>query len=425
MLGWRGRIAGELHRRLYILRPRRTLIRLACLVAMVLGQGRGWRPKGLRPSTHPTRSRIDVRTVRSAVAASATLSNPQTEAVGDLRVIDHDVTLVGIDRVAWNERFIGLHVLGRRPELLDFEDVLVVPEHRALYDASGHLIAASVRRVQDRPQMPTFDAPPRIDVPLSAMSHPGHLLYAGTLWQHFGHFLVEGVARLWPLLTQDFDGVLCDRENPLVAATFREPVLQRLFPSVSGPRYACRAVRIRRVSVPEPTWVYWGDALASHTEVLHQTVSEHLVVPDRLSDQPVYFTRQYLPGFRRMASQEATLTDELARRGVLVVAPERLPIVEQLELVLAHGVIIGLTGSALHAGLFAAGTDRLTVHLTDSVNLVQPNFPVQDAVTRIPAAYIGCYREDPESPKGGADRDVLLEPAAAIAGLETLGILGC
>jgi capsular polysaccharide biosynthesis protein len=93
---------------------------------------------------------------------------------------------------------------------------------------------------------------------------------------------------------------------------------------------------------------------------------------------------------------------------------------EQIRAILRHRVVIGLDGSALHASLFASGVDRLHIYLVDPAGLPQPSFPVQDVLTGIPAAYIGCYGPDPTSTKGGADRDVVMNVPQALRHLREL-----
>lgn len=404
--------------------PHPLVIRVACVVAG-LRRFEGARPRGMHG-----RHRILIHP-NSGPASNSAISVRSENPRGSVEVrnvatplASHPFTLVDIDPAAWRSRFGDRVIREGSPQSLELEDVYVFPQHRALYDGNGILIPASVRPVTGRRQMPTFDAPRSVDIPGTVAEHRGHLLYAGTLHQHFGHFLVEGIARLWPLavaseISTSFDGVLCDRENPLLTARFRRPVLDWVFHGSDAPRFACRPMRIRKVTIPEPTWVYWGDAHRRHVTI-PRAVAERLGTDIRPTDQPLYLTRQFLPGFRRGAQEEALLTSELEQHGVCVLAPERLPIVEQIRAILRHRVVIGLDGSALHASLFASGAERLNVYLVDPSGLPQPSFPVQDALTGIPAAYIGCCRPDPTSSKGGADRDVVLDVPQALRHLREL-----
>jgi capsular polysaccharide biosynthesis protein len=414
MFSW---LAARLRALAFSLEPQPIIVVLACLVAAGRRFG-GVRPRGLRSPRRPCNPLLDVTSKSHAVIVSDRRGSPVT---------GHAVTLIDIDPIAWEARFGARKIREGNPALLEVEDAYVFPQHRALYDANGDLIASSVRPVTGRRQMPTFAAPASVVIPRDPVEYPGHLLYASTLHQHFGHFLVEGISRLWPLSAEGtsrgrFDAVLCDRENPFLGATFRRPVLDLLFPRPAAPRFACRPTRVRRVSIPEPTWVYWGDAHQRHVDIPRR-VAEHLGSDIQGTDQPLYLTREHLPGFRRVARSEALLTNELRRHGVRVLAPERLSMTEQIRAVLQHRVVIGLVGSALHATLFAAGSERLTVYLVDPAELPQPTFPVQDALTGIPAAYIGCYRADTESSKGGADRDVVLDASHALSSLQRLGLL--
>jgi capsular polysaccharide biosynthesis protein len=404
--------------------PHPFIVGVACVVAS-LRRFEGTRPRGVCDL------RRTVRHPKGGLATTGAVSVRSRDALGGVEVqniatplASYPFTLINVDPAAWQSRFGDRVIREGPPRLLELEDVFVFPQHRALYDGSGSLIPASVRPVTGRRQMPTFDAPRSMHIPGTVAEHRGHLMYAGTLHQHFGHFLVEGISRLWPLAASpdssaSFDGVLCDRENPLLNARFRRPVLDWVFAGREVPRFACRPMRIRKVTIPEPTWVYWGDAYRRHVTI-PRAVAECLGSDVRPTDQPLYLTRQFLPGFRRGAQEEARLASELEQLGVRVLAPERLPITEQIRAILRHKVVIGLDGSALHSSLFASGPERLQIYLVDPSGLPQPSFPVQDALTGIPAAYIGCYRPDPTSSKGGADRDVVLDVPQALRHLGEL-----
>jgi capsular polysaccharide biosynthesis protein len=62
---------------------------------------------------------------------------------------------------------------------------------------------------------------------------------------------------------------------------------------------------------------------------------------------------------RTTPERDAELDEVFAAAGYDVVAPETLPLDDQLELVATAGELAGLTGSALHLAAFAPGTTRV------------------------------------------------------------------
>ena len=99
----------------------------------------------VRPRALPTRRRGTVRLrpreasapdgTAPAVATSARPPAPAPAAAPAERPVGHDARLIGLDRARWGARLTGLSVLAAAPALEVHHDVLVVPEHRALYDA--------------------------------------------------------------------------------------------------------------------------------------------------------------------------------------------------------------------------------------------------------------------------------------------------
>jgi capsular polysaccharide biosynthesis protein len=72
----------------------------------------------------------------------------------------------------------------------------------------------------------------------------------------------------------------------------------------------------------------------------------------------VYLTRRQLEirnprDRRKVVNNEADVESLFSRRGFTIVAPEKLPLHEQIALVGGAGQIAGLKGSALHMSLFS------------------------------------------------------------------------
>lgn len=77
----------------------------------------------------------------------------------------------------------------------------------------------------------------------------------------------------------------------------------------------------------------------------------------------IYLTRRQLgdAGGRHQVINEEEIERWFQDRGFIVVAPERMPLEQQIELVRNAAVLAGLDGSALHLSVFATPSTQVIV----------------------------------------------------------------
>jgi Glycosyltransferase 61 len=177
------------------------------------------------------------------------------------------------------------------------------------------------------------------------------VVWAGQLYSHYGHFLCEGVARLWPLLP---GAPLADRRAVFVAPR-RSPGFVHEWLGAFGvdilelPVHG--AVRFTRMLVPEPAWRLnaW---VAPEVVSMHRHVRDRLTIPDAPMREVLWASRSALDADRR-AFDEGLLEVILARR-VEIIEPESLTLVEQIALIENSQALAGIVGSAFHTLLLCA-----------------------------------------------------------------------
>lgn len=345
----------------------------------------------------------------------------QYVARADARVADQNPILIGLEKRRWSAKLTGASVRGGLPGLTTLQDVVVMPRFRAVFDQRGHLIDASLRRRSGRTQLSGFKAPCEVKLPrfMPTVSEP--ILYVGTLHRHFGHFLLEGMARLWPLLHTQMS-LLSDVERRTAPVFHRHESLAALNLRPADLLFAPYPTRVTRLLLPEPSYEYGSSAFWLHRAVFG-IISERLAKPTVQSSQPVYFTREYLPSSLRTARAEQRLTQELARHGFRIVSPERLSFSEQVRVAREHATIVGLTGSALHLALFSPPGTGTTVHLVAKDSSVRSDYPLVDTLMGRQGVYIACTTKDPRFQRAGNDGALTLDVDAALSGLEDIGLL--
>lgn len=202
---------------------------------------------------------------------------------------------------------------------------------------------------------------------------------------HYGHWLTEGVARLWVLLpsTDEMPG---DRRQVITSArvtSLKERVRPWLKPRSCHWRAGLRAFRLQAdrftvtsrparvasITVPEPSMRIEESLHPAHLRVCRE-IGGHIVARrgcPAVSRQAVYLSRAGLTrhGLRSYAGEEE-LEVELQRLGVHVVRPESLSLRHQVALFTTHTTFIGTWGSAFHSLLLRQDNDAATcVYLVD------------------------------------------------------------
>lgn len=268
--------------------------------------------------------------------------------------------------------------------------------------------------------------PERVEVPSDIPRIERPLIYLGTFaWNFWGHFLTEGLSRVWCLRhcheLADLRGIYFTRAGdlpwlPHIAAFLGHGDLDpaRFMPCETP-------LRLREVHVPQPSMVNRHHAFTDHPES-HAIVARRIVGsgPVKRSDQPIYISRRRLPELHRKIVGEDRLEDLLMRAGVRIVCPEQMPFEEQIGLFVSHRIFIGTIGSAFHSLLFAPGdgTSKMIVLSDPTINA---NYRIVDELRRIDADYICCLSVDATSRK--IDPDRILNLDVALHHLKRLGIL--
>jgi Glycosyltransferase 61 len=194
--------------------------------------------------------------------------------------------------------------------------------------------------------------------PREAKRHlAGTWLFGGVLWDHFGHMLCEGTARLWALEgRRDIAGVLY---FPQPADNAR--VCAKGFAAMAGllglPEVTVleEPVTVDVLVVPEQGFGS-GDLMLGRPET-------RSFLRNRLSrgrgggrTRRLYLSRSGQPRRRGMILGEAGLEALFAAQGYEVVQPERMSLAAQLEMYQDASHVVGTEGSAFHLLALAGPT---------------------------------------------------------------------
>jgi capsular polysaccharide biosynthesis protein len=310
------------------------------------------------------------------------------------------------------------------PTITAVESAIFIPGHDCLYDSAGTRIREScllrgpgleevARRTQER-----IEVPSRLDIQGSDM------IFGGWLPPHWGHFLTEGIARLWVVRRHRHLSGL-----PLLFTTAIADIapIKRFFIAADIPAAAIthfsKPTSIKRIHMPSASFRNRGTAHPIHLDLPH-AVARQLRTEARprwrTSSQPIYLSRTRLRGQRRFRNEEM-LEQHLASRGILAVYPEHLSFADQVRLVNEHDIFVGCWGSAFHNLAFRVEPTSAETHVICEA-VVNPNFMMFDDLIGIRANYVQGARVAPN------EEDVptsarILDLEAVISHLSQCGLI--
>lgn len=204
----------------------------------------------------------------------------------------------------------------------------------------------------------------------AARTMPGTYLYGGVLRNHFGHFLVESIGRLWGLDHADADlkgivfnpyyGRFPGTEHP--NETYEEKTFIKEFfelLNINAPRIFPAGIwQFEKLIVPGQLMMNTAyEGLGGHP-VLREFLSKRLKsslgpIPDN-PRQSIYVSRGNVAATLNIFLQEEVIENNLRKNGYEIIYPETLNLRDQLDVYRNSCRIIFAEGSAGHLIALAA-----------------------------------------------------------------------
>jgi capsular polysaccharide biosynthesis protein len=245
------------------------------------------------------------------------------------------------------------------------QNALIVPTQEGRNLPSGVFCAdgtfcATSRTQLSGPRLSDIPEPPRDDDTLETL--PGRHLFGGIARQHFGHFLVETIARLWALdhLDRAPESILFvpmyDRKPTKLFGRQLAALLQILIGDIPAVPVLDPA-RVGTLLVPSQGvgHLSWSTGTPEFRRFVRARLESGFVAngPEKL-----YISRARLDGDDKLVDHEADIEEIMASAGYTIFHPERYSITQQIEHYLAAKMLVGADGSAFHlaAHLLQPGT---------------------------------------------------------------------
>ena len=228
---------------------------------------------------------------------------------------------------------------------------MVIPETgtpdlaHGVFDGDGVFVPLSRARLSRNriSGVPPYRAP--------TAQRDGTYLYCGLSHDHFGHFLLESLTRIWALdhLDMAIDGLVLPARK---GKRMGPPLPKRLARALARfcgdlPLYVLdQPTRIQRLILPAPGF--------GHGPWLPGTPHYHSFIQNRLADLPVdgadrlYLSRRRLHLPEKLVDREAEIEAMMEAAGYFIFEPEKYHLDIQLGVMRAARQIVGADGSAFH-----------------------------------------------------------------------------
>lgn len=190
------------------------------------------------------------------------------------------------------------------------------------------------------------------------------VVYCGYLIHHWGHFLIEGVSRLWYFLENDpsvdkYVFFLDENEEREIKGNFREFLeLLKIWDKLE---FINKPTTYREVVIPELGYQCRNCYATKQVQVFETIASNISTDPSWEVYEKLYFSRSMLAKAQPFEFGFDALDNYYAKNGYKVLYPERIPLSQLIHYMRNAKVITALQGSVCHNVLFAASGQHIEI----------------------------------------------------------------
>lgn len=224
---------------------------------------------------------------------------------------------------------------------------------------------------------------------LTAEQHYNTAIYGGFLVDHYGHFLLEGLSRLWALSKIDAP-IIFQTPSGLSKVTALPKYMQEIFDILgvtSKILLIDRPVSVETLYIPDATNTL--DGFISYEFIESVTIRSDEA--DLQKNDLIYLSCSKLSS--GVISDETNFEDILKDNGFKIIHPETLSVKEQIHLISNSKILIGFVGSAFHTMVLCKNLPEKVVYLQRMKDL-NANFKEIDRQLGVDTLYIDAVISD-------------------------------
>jgi hypothetical protein len=263
-------------------------------------------------------------------------------------------------------------------------------EYRALFDLDGKKIFSCASAIR------WADVPFQIEINKNSTVIKDHFTYAGDIEMfHYGHFLIEGLAHIWVVLTKAPTGkFLYLGEKPSIKRylfrkkhNFLDFCILKAGISRDDFVFLEKDSILENLYIPDPSFMIDQYVHEKHKEIFKKIYLNIFGEKNPQRTGTIYLSRRLFKQKSRAIINEEELEAHLIKHGVQIVYPETLDLYNQVILFNTRSQIIACFGSAIHTALFSFNPGlRMFVLVAENTNLKTAK--LIDSLTKTKTFYI-------------------------------------
>lgn len=263
-----------------------------------------------------------------------------------------------------------------------------------IYEANGHpyLPAFLVRGEHDPLQYPEKYSDINL---LTTDNYYPFAVYGGIIFNHYGHFLLETLARYWYL--KDYLGDIFFHAYPGGPYTYeklmpwQKEIFSYLFPDTSRIKIFANNTQFDRLIVPSPGFMirnFFHEELGESLNFFGEKVYTQAPIKSSSQFSKLWLSRSALSF--GLIKGEAELENHLQQEGFYIVQPEKITVAEQVKLYQQAKLICGFAGSAFHTLMLVNNCRAKVIHFTRTQNFNR-NYHLIINTKKIDGEFIGDF----------------------------------
>ncbi|WP_137222080.1 DUF563 domain-containing protein [Shewanella sp. MEBiC00475] len=258
-----------------------------------------------------------------------------------------------------------------------------------VYDESGCLVGNALRQHPEHKGVQAF--PQLSPVMLSNIQVQnflkGRYLYLGFYTEHYGHFLLETLARLWAYTENKYDGVVFNEFVIPRQTQGVSPFSQFFFAPFGVKAHSVSIINIATqfewLDVPNPQFFILNKAHIDYIDI-YRRISDFYIPSKQDESLRIYVSRSKLLKRKRKVLNEAAIEKVFISHGFIVIHPQELSFPEQLALLSHTHVLAGMEGSGLHNCVFMPpGGTVINLCGVRQPNSIKSNQKICDALAHL------------------------------------------
>jgi capsular polysaccharide biosynthesis protein len=258
-----------------------------------------------------------------------------------------------------------------------------------VYDESGHLVDNSLRQDKEHLGVQAFPqlSPSMINDIKVQHVLKGRYLYLGFYTEHYGHFLLETLSRLWAYTENKYDGVVFN-EFVIPRQTQGISSFSQLFFAPFGIKASSVSIvnvttQFEWLDVPNPQFFILNKADIDYIDT-YRKISDFYIPSKKDESLRIYVSRSKLLKRKRKVLNEAAIEKVFISHGFIVIHPQELSFLEQLALLSNTHVLAGMEGSGLHNCVFMPpGGTVINLCGVRQPNSIKSNQKICDALAHL------------------------------------------